>query len=181
MIIFFGPAGAGKSVQGQLLAKEMNWNWISSGQLLRESTDPEIVEIMSSGKLVPLEKFGELFSDAVKKSKEYSHVILDGFPRKVEQAEWLGEKRDELGRDIKLAIVMDIPKEELVNRMMLRGRADDTPEAINERLNIYHAEIDPILAYLSGHEVPVIHIDGVGTVEAVHERVMSAVTAQKLG
>lgn len=180
MIIFFGPAGAGKSVQGQLLAKEKNWNWISSGQLLRESTDPEIVEIMSSGKLVPLEKFGELFRDAVKNSKDYSHVILDGFPRKVEQAEWLGANRNELGRDINLAIVMDIPKEELIKRMMLRGRADDTPEAINERLTIYHSEIDPILAYLTDHKVPVVHIDGVGSVDEVHERVMSAVAAQKL-
>ena len=181
MVIFFGPAGAGKSVQGQMLSESMKWKWISSGQLLRESADQEIVKLLAGGRLVPLEKFGQLFAKAITDAKDYDNIILDGFPRKVEQAQWLSERREELGRDLELAIVMDIPKEELMKRMLLRGRADDTPEAISQRLSIYHQEIDPILAYLTEQQIPVIHIDGVGSVVAINERVLKEIQAQNLG
>lgn len=181
MILFFGPAGAGKSVQGQMLANKMGWEWISSGQLLRASTDPEIVSILQAGNLVPLEKFGQLFAEAIKQNSDKSHVILDGFPRKVEQAQWLVDHKPELERELRLAIVIDIPREELVKRMTLRGRADDTEEAIEKRHAIYQSEIDPILAYLNDQQVPIIHIDGVGEVEQIHERVVTAIKEHRLG
>lgn len=181
MILFFGPAGAGKSVQGQMLANKMGWEWISSGQLLRASTDPEIVAILQAGNLVPLEKFGQLFAEAIKQNSDKAHVILDGFPRKVEQAQWLVDHKMELDRDLEIAIVIDIPRDELVKRMMLRGRADDTEEAIAKRLAIYQSEIDPILAYLTDKNVPIIHIDGVGEVEQIHERVLAAIKQYQLG
>lgn len=181
MIVFFGPAGSGKSTQGQMLAEKKDWSWISSGNLLRESQDPEIKELLAAGHLVPLEKFGALFAEAIKQDSDKAHVILDGFPRKLEQAEWLQAHKTELGRTIQLAVVIDIPREELIKRIQLRGRADDTEDAIAKRLAIYHEEIDPILDYLKQQEVTVITINGVGTVEAVHERVMAEVSAHHLG
>lgn len=62
MVVFFGPAGAGKSVQGQILAARHGWRWLSSGQLLRDSRDPEIVEIMRSGALVGNKQINEVVS-----------------------------------------------------------------------------------------------------------------------
>jgi adenylate kinase len=180
MILFFGPAGAGKGVQGQMLAKRMHWNWLSSGQLLRESNDPEIAELLQAGQLVPLEKFGQLFAEAVQNSKDVDHVILDGFPRKLEQVEWLAAHKNELGRDIQIAVVIDVPEEELLKRMALRARPDDTPDAIKTRLSIYHQEIDPILTYLNEHHIPIIRINGVGTIEEVHDRIMNELKSHQL-
>ena len=180
MILFFGSAGSGKGSQAEKLTEVLGWRWLSSGQLLRESTDPEIKALLAGGNLVPLEKFGQLFADAIRDSKDAGNVILDGFPRKLEQVEWLENHKDELGHDIQLGIVLDVPKEEVVKRMMLRARADDTPEAIEKRLSIYHEEIDPILEHLEANEVPVVHVDGVGGIDEVHERVLRAIKANNL-
>ena len=82
MIIFFGPAGSGKSLQGQKLAEKHNWKWMSIGQMLRDRKDPELEEIMKQGKLVPDELVVEMMHDAVVKADEAGfNAILDGYPR----------------------------------------------------------------------------------------------------
>ena len=176
MILFFGPAGAGKSVQGQLLAEKKGWEWISSGQLLRETSNPDILAELEKGNLISSDKMYELFSEALAAPTDVSGLILDGFPRKREQAEWLVGHLPAGPRDISMAIVMDVAKEELLKRIEARGRSDDTPEAVDARLKIYHAEVDPILTFLSEQSIPVVHIDGIGDITDIHERVMDAVT-----
>ena len=89
MILFFGPAGAGKSVQGQLLSARHGWRWLSTGQLLRDSHDPELHKIMSTGALVPSEVTNRLMGEAIVRSQDIAHLILDGYPRNMEQAQWL--------------------------------------------------------------------------------------------
>ena len=180
MILFFGPAGAGKSVQGQKLAESKGWSWLSSGNLLRESTDLEIIDLLSGGNLVPLEKFGSVFADAIKSHSDVEHVILDGFPRKLEQAKWLVDHTPELNRELQIAVVIEIPESELLKRMELRGRADDTPEAIHKRLTTYHNEIDPILSYLEEQNVPIIRIDGVGDPDEIHQRILKELESYQL-
>lgn len=179
MILFFGPAGAGKGSQAEKLAGRLDWGWLSSGQLLRDSDDPEIAALLAGGNLVPLEKFGQLFAEAIK-ATDRAHVILDGFPRKLEQAQWLMAHKADLGRDLELAVVIDVPEEELLARMALRGRQDDTPDAIKQRLAIYHQESDPIYAYLEQQGVPVVRIDGVGDIDDIHERIMKEIEAHQL-
>lgn len=173
MIVFFGPAGAGKSVQGQILAARHGWRWLSSGQLLRDSRDPEIVEQMRTGSLVSSEQTNSVISEALQRAKDIDHVILDGFPRKLEQAQWLVETQPEHERSINLAVVLEVPRAELEKRLKVRGRVDDTSEVIEERLNIYRQEIYPILTYLTEKKVKIAHIDGTGTVGQVHDRVES--------
>lgn len=177
MIIFFGPAGAGKSVQGQLLSARHGWRWLSAGQLLRDSKDPELLNIMSTGNLVPHETTNKLMGDAIKRSTDVERTILDGYPRAVEQAEWLVENKDYHGSDIALVVVLEVPKSELLKRLAIRGRADDTPEVIDERLRIYRQEMYPILSYLTEQGVNVVHIDGVGTVGQVHDRIVEEIEA----
>ena len=160
MIIFFGPAGAGKSVQGQILAARHGWRWLSAGQLLRDTHDGELIHRMQSGELVPVEIINGLMGEA-----------LDGYPRQLEQAKWLIESQSHHGQDVKLVIVLEVPRDEILERLRVRGRVDDTPEAIDKRLSIYRGEIYPILDYLNDNNIPIIHMSGVGTVGQVHDEI----------
>jgi adenylate kinase len=180
MIVFFGPAGAGKSVQGQMLAARNGWRWLSAGQLLRDTHDLELIKQMQTGKLVDPERVNELMGEAIRRSTNIDRVILDGFPRQLNQAQWLVENKSHHGRDIQLVVVLEVPKSELLKRLEVRGRVDDTPDAIDERLKIYRTEMYPILSYLTEQNVNIVHIDGVGTVGQVHDRIMEELEAHKL-
>lgn len=180
MIVFFGPAGAGKSVQGQLLAARNGWRWLSSGQLMRDTHDIELIKEMQTGKLVTPEKVSELMGEALKRSKNVDRVILDGFPRQLSQAKWLIDSQSDHERSIALVIVLEVPRSELLKRLEVRGRVDDTPEAVDERLKIYRTEIYPILTYLTEQGVNIAHIDGTGSVGQVHDRIMDELAACKL-
>ena len=171
MIIFFGPAGAGKSMQGQILAARMGWRWLSAGQILRDAHDPELLQTMSEGKLIPHEVITRIMSEAISKAGDIDQIILDGFPRQFEQAEWLLNSRSDHGRDIGLVVVLEVPRAELLNRLRIRGRVDDTPEAIDERLAIYREEMYPILGLFTSNRIPVVHIDGTGNVGQIHDRI----------
>lgn len=173
MIVFFGPAGAGKSVQGQILAARQGWRWLSAGQILRDTHDAEIVQTMHEGKLVPHEMITRIMGDAITKAGDIDQVILDGFPREMTQAEWLVNSKTDHGRDIGVVVVLEVPREELLRRLAIRGRADDTPEAIDQRLAIYRQEMYPILGLFSEQHIPVVHIDGVGTVGEIHDRIFA--------
>lgn len=178
MIVFFGPAGAGKSVQGQMLAARMGWRWLSAGQLLRDTHDEEVHEYLKTGKLVSHELVTRVMGEAIKRATNINQLILDGFPRMLEQAQWLVDTQPEHGRSIALVVVLEVPREELLKRLEIRGRADDTPEAIDERLNIYRKEMYPILSYLTDQSIPVVHVDGVGTVGQVHDRIAAELTSR---
>ena len=180
MIVFFGPAGAGKSVQGQLLAARNGWRWLSSGQLMRDTHDIELIKEMQTGKLVSPDKVSHLMGDALKRAKNVDRVILDGFPRQLSQAKWLIESQPEHERSIALVIVLEVPRSELLKRLEVRGRIDDTPEAVDERLKIYRTEIYPILTYLTEKGVNIAHIDGTGSVGQIHDRIMDELQACNL-
>lgn len=180
MIVFFGPAGAGKSVQGQMLAARNGWRWLSAGQLLRDTHDLELIKEMQTGKLVTPEKVNTLMGDALERAKNVNRVILDGFPRQLSQAKWLIENQPQHQRSIGLVIVLEVPRGELMKRLEVRGRVDDTPEAIDERLKIYRAEMYPILSYFTEQGINIAHIDGTGTVGQVHDRIMEELEACKL-
>lgn len=174
MIILMGLAGSGKSTQGQLLAEATGRVWLSAGQLLRDTDDPEIRVIQERGELVPNEVTFRLMTqgmlEAVRAGKD---VVIDGFPRDVKQAEWLA---DNLASVMKLVIVIEVPKEELVQRLLLRGRADDTKEAIEERFRIVEQNIYTVCEVLKAKGIEIRKVDGSGTVEEVFERIKAVVT-----
>ena len=165
MIVFFGPAGAGKSVQGQMLAARNGWRWLSAGQLLRDTRDPELFAQMRTGGLVDPEKVNKLIGEALGRAKDINRVI---------------EHRPEHGRDVALVIVLEVPRAELLHRLKVRGRIDDTPEVIDERLRIYRHEMYPVLDYLTEHGVNIAHLDGTGTVGQVHDRIMEELQACRI-
>lgn len=180
MIVFFGPAGAGKSVQGQMLAARHGWRWLSAGQLLRDTHDIELIKEMQTGALVNPDKVNKLMGDALKRAANINRVILDGFPRQLDQAKWLVESQPEHQRSIALVVVLEVPRSELLKRLEVRGRADDQPEVIEERLRIYRQEMYPILSYFTDEHINIAHIDGTGTVGQVHDRIMEELEACKL-
>lgn len=180
MIVFFGPAGAGKSVQGQILAARNGWRWLSAGQMLRDVRDEELLKTMQKGELVDYKRVNQIIADALERAKNVEKVVLDGYPRQIEQAKWLIENSKTNSRSIDLVVVLEVPKAEILKRLEIRGRADDTPDAIDERLNIYRQEMYPILGYFSEQGVKIVHIDGVGTVGQVHDRIMEELEACRL-
>ena len=180
MIVFFGPAGAGKSVQGQMLAARQGWRWLSAGQLLRDTRVPELFAQMQTGGLVDPAKVNQLMGDAIARATNINRVIIDGFPRQMAQAEWLVDSKAHHGRDIDLVIVLEVPKSELLKRLEVRGRTDDTPEAIDERLRIYRTEMYPILSFFTERGINIVHVDGTGTVGQVHDRIVEELAAHNL-
>ncbi|MFZ2125415.1 MAG: nucleoside monophosphate kinase [Candidatus Saccharimonadales bacterium] len=180
MILFFGPAGAGKSVQGQVLAARQGWRWLSAGQLLRDTRDDEVLKLQQKGELVPDEKINKIVGESLGKAANINKVILDGFPRNSDQARWLIDSQPQHGRSIGLVLVLEVPRSEIIKRLNIRGRADDTIEIIDARIKQYRQEMYPILGFFTDNGINIAHIDGVGTVGQIHDRIMEELAAYKL-
>jgi adenylate kinase len=175
VILFFGPPGSGKSVQGQLLVERNGWRWLSTGQMVRDSEDPEVHAKLKAGELIDDELTNKVVEQALHNAHGQGRVVLDGYPRNPTQAKWLEEHLPQHGRDIKLVVVFETPQEELVRRLAGRGRTEDTPAVIERRLDIYAKNTKPVLDYFRDSGVQVVEVDGMGSVETVHERIQEAV------
>ncbi len=172
MILLFGPTGAGKSMQGQMLAVRMGWKWLSTGQMLRDSDDPEVINVLKSGELVSDELTYEVFDSALQDAKKhkFEQVIVDGFPRTKEQAEWLADYLEANGEKIEIVVVLEVPEGEIMSRLEKRGRMEDTPDTIARRMSIYRSKMYPVLGTFAEDGVRIIHLDGTGTAGEVHDR-----------
>lgn len=176
MILFFGPPGSGKSVQGEMLVERNGWQWLSTGALFRESKDPEVLKRLASGELIDDELTNKVLDEALAKTKNDIKVVLDGYPRNVKQAKDLDDFLTKHDREVSCIIVFHVPREELMRRLGSRGRAEDTPEVISRRLDIYEETTKPVVRfYRDDPDTEVIEIDGLGTPEEVHERIYEAV------
>lgn len=165
MIIFFGPPGSGKSMQGKIMATRHGLRWISVGELLRKANNPTLNETMKRGDLVDKNIVNELFFDAI---GENANVVVDGYPRNEEQA------KDFLAKypnGISAAVVLDVSEDEIKQRLLLRKRAEDEIEVIAHRIELYNQETQPILDYFIENGIKVEHIDGVGLVGEIHDRI----------
>lgn len=170
MIIFLGMAGSGKSTQGQLLAKKHGWQWISTGQVLRENG--HFTELLKKGELADTATVERLMSEKFEEAKKNGKkVLLDGHPRNMEQADWLVEHYLD---DIEEVIYVEVPKDELVVRIMKRGREDDTPEAVKRRFDINEQNIYSILSLFNAKNVRVERVNGVGSIAEVTKRIEDA-------
>lgn len=177
MILLFGPTGAGKSMQGQMLAARMGWKWLSTGEMLRESSDSDVIDVLKSGELVSDELTYEVFESAIQdaKEKQFTKVIVDGFPRTKEQAEWLSDHMEKNGETIELVVVLEVPEAEIMTRLEKRSRMEDTPETIARRMTIYRQKMYPVLGTFAEDGVKIIHLDGTGTAGEVHDRLFTEV------
>lgn len=179
MILLFGPTGAGKSMQGQMLAVRQGWKWLSTGEMLRQSTDEELIAILKSGELVSDELTYQVFEEAVQdaRDKQYGNIIIDGFPRTKEQAAWLDEYMATMGEKIDIVVVLEVPEAEIMARLEKRHRMEDTPETIAKRMAIYRQKMYPVLGTFAEANVKIVHLDGTGTAGEVHDRIYEEVMA----
>ena len=172
MIILFGLAGSGKGTQGKALSELFGWRWLSVGEAIRQHGGYE--EIINSGGLIPDEDVIKLMDRQIEKAEDEGFdVILDGYPRDKAQAEYI---MDTMADKIDGAIILEVPKEELYERLALRGRDDDQERAsIDKRFEIFEQNIYSILPLLEAHNIPIERVNGVGKIEAVTERLASVV------
>jgi adenylate kinase len=172
-LLIVGPQGAGKGTQAALLAESLGIPHVSTGDIFRANLagGTELGRLakkyMDAGELVPDEVTQEMVADRVSQPD-----ARPGFPRNVQQADWLSELLAGMATPIQVVVLLTAPDEVLLERMLARGRADDTVDAISRRLAIYHRETTPLIDYYGDR---VVHIDGVGTVDEVHERVLGRV------
>ncbi len=183
-LILFGAPGSGKGTQAELLRQRYDLDHIAPGDMLREhrAAGTELghlaSEYMAAGKLVPDELIVNMIRHRLEDDGDAKGFVLDGFPRTVPQARSLQELLEKMDRPIDLVAVLDVPEEELVARLSRRAteerREDDTPEIISERLRVYRVQTEPVLEYL-GDLVPVLRLDGRGSVEEVNGALVQAI------
>ncbi|MBQ6149974.1 nucleoside monophosphate kinase [Candidatus Saccharibacteria bacterium] len=172
MIVLFGLAGTGKGTQAKALSEFFGWRTFSVGQVIRDTG--KYNDTTNAGGLIPDDDVIKLMTEQIEKATaEGFNIILDGYPRTEYQAKWLMEHMRD---DIEGAIILEVPKEELYERLELRGREDDkSKEAIDRRWDIFEQNIYPILEQLKQHNIPVKKVDGVGAVEDVTNRLIETV------
>jgi adenylate kinase len=156
-ILLLGPQGAGKGTQGKLIASEYGIPHVATGDMLRAAMADgselgrQVKPVYDSGGLVPDDLMIALIRERLGEEDAREGFLLDGFPRTMAQAEALEEMLREIGRDLDVVLEFQVPDEVGRERMLKRaaeeGRTDDTPEAIDERLRLYHEETKPLIEY----------------------------------
>lgn len=172
MIILFGLAGSGKGTQGKALSEIFGWRWLSVGQAIRDTG--EYKDVIDRGELIPDSEVIKLMDRQIKKSEDEGFdVLLDGYPRDREQAEYIMQS---MPGKIDGAIILEVPKAELYQRLALRGRDDDKEKSsIDRRFAIFEQNICSILPLLESHNIPIRHVDGTGEIEEVTRRLAQVV------
>ena len=188
MISIFGAPGAGKSLQGQLLAQKYGWEWVSYRDLLLEMHDRDIRYALDHGMFIDDKKavmaMGRLFEELHRREvktwrklgdfsgrvhSERTEVILDGFPADYRQLKWMIEKGEV--KNLRGAIVLRVPRGELWRRLVERKRVDDTRAAIERRQDAYDRNITGMIRALMMNGVEVREVDGGNAPKDVLERI----------
>ena len=175
-IVFIGPPGAGKGTQAERMIEKYKLAHLSTGDMLRAARDAQTEvgkkadEYMSSGQLVPDGIIVEIIQERLSESDCLGGYLLDGFPRTIAQAEALDKMLADKGTPLDVVLELKVPEEELFQRLAGRGRADDTPEVVKQRLVAYRNQTSPLLDYY-GKTGLLKSIDGLGTIEEIFDRV----------
>lgn len=178
-MVFIGPPGAGKGTQSERLIAQYQLAHLSTGDMLRAARDAQTPvgkqadQYMSTGKLVPDEIIVAIVRERLAAPDCGKGFLLDGFPRTIAQAEALDVMLQQQGIPLDVVLELRVPEEELFTRLAGRGRKDDTPDVIRQRLVAYREQTAPLLDYY-GKQGLLKSIDGLGTVEAIYERIEKA-------
>jgi adenylate kinase len=179
MIIFMGVAGSGKSAQGRLLADRLGFPWLSTGEFLRMLISGERRKQMLAGKLLDDSEIISLVQKIFRIVDTDHEFVMDGFPRTVAQADWLLSQRRHGQLDITAVIHLKASEEEVLRRLLERGRQDDQEEVIRERFREYEQATQPIIEDFKKNGVPIFEVNGEGEVETIHDEIVKAVASVK--
>ncbi len=184
-IVIFGAPGSGKGTQSAKLIDKYGLYHISTGEVLRDhiKRGTELGKIadsyISKGQLIPDELMIQILDDVLEKEAAGKKgVVFDGFPRTIPQAEALKELLNKRGSKLHAVVGLEVPEDELVERMINRGketgRADDNPETIKNRLKVYHDQTSPLREYYN-KEGKYLPIKGTGIVDEIFEDISKGV------
>jgi adenylate kinase len=152
-IIFLGPPGAGKGTQAEIISNLYKIPHISTGEILRQAVTEQTVlgkqakNYMDAGELVPDDLILDLIQERLKQDDTEPGWILDGFPRNVSQASFLEELLVKLNQVADYVLNLEVPDPVLIQRMLARGRQDDTEATIKRRLEIYREQTAPVIEF----------------------------------
>ena len=183
-IVIFGAPGSGKGTQSERIVEKYGINHISTGDVLRAEikNGTELGKTakgyIDQGQLIPDELMIDILASVFDSFKYSKGVIFDGFPRTIAQAEALKKMLAERGQDVSVMVDLDVPEEELMVRLIKRGkdsgRADDNEETIKKRLHVYHSQTAPLIDWYK-NEKKYQHINGLGTMEGIFAEICEAV------
>lgn len=181
-IVLLGAPGSGKGTQAALLVEKLKLPHISTGELLRSAVEAgtelgqKAREIMRRGELVSDDIMLGLIEERLSRDDLKNGFILDGYPRNIEQAEVLDGLLERMGQPVNEALQIDVDTELVVQRIAGRaaeeGRSDDAEEVVRNRLRVYAEQTAPVVEYYAAKGV-LSRVLGHGTVEEVHQRIMS--------
>lgn len=176
-----GPPGAGKGTQGALLALALGVHRYSTGEILREARAAgtklglEAKSFMDAGELVPDEVMLGIIDEALASPEASPGYVLDGFPRTVAQADGLSAMLERAGRPLDAVVLLQVADDELMRRLSGRSladrRADDAPETVLKRLQVYADETEPVVRRYRETAVPVLDIDGSGSIDVIQSSI----------
>ncbi len=188
-IVLFGPPGAGKGTQSKKLVEEFKLIHLSTGDLLRSEIQAgtelgmEAKKLMDAGKLVPDAVVIGMIRQKLQDNKQAEGFIFDGFPRTQKQAEALDELLENEGTSITMMLALEVEEEELVKRLLERGkesgRADDqNEEVVRERLVEYENKTAVLRNYYQQQD-KFQGVNGQGSIEEVYQRLSASIAAAK--
>ena len=175
--VLLGPPGAGKGTQAAILSEKLGIPHISTGDLFRanigEGTElgKEAKSYMDAGQLVPTDVTARMVKDRLEQDDAAKGFLLDGFPRTVEQADILSQLLADKGLKLDGVLNFEVSEDVVVERMLARGRADDTEDTIRTRLGVYRDETFPLIQHYGDAIIP---IKAEGEVEEINARAMEA-------
>lgn len=191
-IVIFGAPGSGKGTQSERLIDTYGMRHISTGELLRDHINRgtklgKVADVyISKGLLIPDELMIDVLADTLRSEPDYMErgVIFDGFPRTIPQAEALSALLAELGTEIHAVVGLEVEEDELVKRMLERGKAfgrsDDNIDTIKKRLEVYHKQTSPLKDYYIG-KGNYHAINGNGTVDGIFKDITDSLESAKGG
>ena len=188
-IVIFGAPGSGKGTQSDKIIENYHLFHISTGDVLRDNIrrGTELGQIakgfIDQGKLVPDELIIDILAQVLDENKDkiQQGVIFDGFPRTIPQAEALEKLLAERGTKIDAVVGLEVPEEELIKRILLRGqmsgRSDDNEETARKRLETYHNQTSPLKAYYE-EQGKYRAINGLGSIDGIFDLIKEALDKQ---
>ena len=180
IIILFGPPGAGKGTQADLLKEKLSLLHLSTGDILREEvnngTELGLLakKFMDAGELVTDELIIGMIKNKIVSNTTGKGFLLDGFPRTISQAEALGKMLEENSLQVDKVVSLEVEDDELINRLLLRGRSDDNRETITNRLEVYKKQTLPIKNYYDEFGL-LIEIKGDDSIEEVFDNIIRSI------
>ena len=181
ILILFGPPGAGKGTQADLLKDKFNLLHLSTGDILREEVSnntnlgQQAKKFMDSGELVTDELIIEMIKNKIDSTTNVEGFLFDGFPRTISQAEALDSMLLSNNLNVDKVISLEVDDDVLTQRLLSRGRSDDNEETIKNRLNVYKNQTLPIKDYYLKNN-KLVQVKGDDSVEAVNATIVGSIS-----